>query len=90
MPSSSAVTDATRYFPYFKIGSTHINDGVQVIEDKTAHALTDSINGVSYNPATRLGVSNLLKITSYFYCQRRTVEELAQYYHAIDDAGMQV
>ena len=34
--------------------------------------LTDLINGVSYDPATRLGVSNLLEILSYFDYQRRT------------------
>ena len=34
--------------------------------------LTDLINGVSYDPATRLGLSNLLEILSYFDYQRRT------------------
>ena len=84
--------------PHLKISKPHqdprsriyINDGAQVIEDKIGHALTDSINGVSYDPANRPGVSNLLEITSYFYYQPRTAEELARSYYTIDDAGIEV
>ena len=83
--------------PHLKISKSHqdprsrihIDDGAQVIEDKIGHALTDLINGVSYDPANRSGISNLLEITSYFDYQRRTAGELARSYHAIDDARIQ-
>ncbi len=83
--------------PHLKISKSHqdprslihIDDRAQVIEDKFGQVLTNSINGVSYDPANRPGVSNLLEIMSYFDYQRRTALELARSYHSIDDAGIQ-
>ena len=61
----------------------HINDSPQLIRDKIRVALTDSITGVSYDPANRPGLSNLLDIKSYLDGQRRTPEDFARLYHAM-------
>ena len=61
----------------------HINDDPQVISDKIRLALTDSVTGVSYDPANRPGVSNLLDIMSYLDGQRRTPEDFVKSCHAM-------
>ena len=74
--------------PQLKMSKSHIdersrinvNDTPQVISDKINFALTDSIAGVSYDPVSRPGVSNLLAIMSYFDNRGRTVEELVPAY----------
>lgn len=56
--------------PHLKMSKSHANpksrilitDGREEIEKKIKSALTDSINGVSYDPLNRPGVSNLLEI----------------------------
>ena len=56
----------------------HINDSPDTIAGKIRLSLTDSIQGVSYDPMTRPGVSNLLELLSYFDKEGRTIETLAQ------------
>lgn len=46
-------------------------------------AVTDSINGITYQPAERPGVSNLLAIVSYLDEQGRSSEELANIYREL-------
>ncbi|KAL7808449.1 tryptophanyl-tRNA synthetase [Trichoderma gracile] len=57
-----------------------ITDTPQEIRSKIATALTDSTPGISYDPATRPGISNLLEILSVFDPERRTPAQLAQVY----------
>ena len=71
--------------PRLKMSKSHqdarsrinINDDQEVIRNKIRLALTDSINGISYDPVDRPGVSNLLTIMSYLDNDHRTPEELA-------------
>ncbi len=62
----------------------HVNDTPQIISDKVKFALTDSVAGVSYDPISRPGVSNLLAIMSYFDNRGRTAKELALTYSDMD------
>ena len=62
----------------------HVNDTPRVIGKKVRLALTDSVTGVSYDPISRPGVSNLLAIMSYFDDRGRTAEELALTYSNMD------
>lgn len=62
----------------------HVNDTPRVIGEKVRLALTDSVTGVSYDPISRPGVSNLLAIMSYFDDRGRTAEELALTYSDMD------
>jgi tryptophanyl-tRNA synthetase len=55
-----------------------ITDTPQEIRSKIATALTDSTPGISYDPATRPGISNLLEILSVFDPEGRTPAQLAQ------------
>lgn len=72
--------------PRLKMSKSHqdfrsriqLNDSPDVIGDKIRLALTDSCTGVSYDPESRPGVSNLLAIMSYLDEGGRTAEELAQ------------
>ncbi|KAL7905764.1 hypothetical protein GGI35DRAFT_471291 [Trichoderma velutinum] len=57
-----------------------ITDSSQDIRSKIATALTDSTPGISYDPATRPGISNLLEIFSVFDTERRSPAQLAQTY----------
>ncbi|KAG6030375.1 hypothetical protein E4U41_000119 [Claviceps citrina] len=57
-----------------------ITDTPAEIRAKISSAVTDSITGVSYDPAARPGISNLLAILSVFDAQRRTPQDLAQAY----------
>ncbi|KAK1243062.1 hypothetical protein MKX07_003690 [Trichoderma sp. CBMAI-0711] len=57
-----------------------ITDTPQEIRSKIATALTDSTPGISYDPATRPGISNLLEILSVFDPERRAPAQLAQEY----------
>ena len=78
--------------PQLKMSKSHtdersrinVNDAPRVISDKIKFALTDSIAGVSYDPISRPGVSNLLAIMSYFDNPGRTVEELVATYSNMD------
>ena len=56
----------------------HINDRPDVINDKVKLAMTDSIEGVSYDPDNRPGVSNLLVMMANLGPKRRTPEQVAQ------------
>ncbi|KAL2037031.1 hypothetical protein N7G274_010316 [Stereocaulon virgatum] len=77
--------------PRLKMSKSHqdprsriqINDNPQLIRDKIRVALTDSMTGVSYDPANRPGLSNLLDIMSYLDNQRRAPEDFARLYHAM-------
>ncbi len=55
----------------------HINDAPEVIGNKVRLALTDSVAGLSFDPANRPGVSNLLSIMSSLDRRSRTAEEIA-------------
>ncbi len=55
-----------------------ITDTLEVIKMKIRLALTDSIEGISYDELKRPGVSNLLSITTHLDRQGRSIEELAQ------------
>jgi tryptophanyl-tRNA synthetase len=55
-----------------------ITDSAQEIWKKTMAAVTDSIGSITYDPAQRPGVSNLLEILSVFDSDCRTPELLAQ------------
>lgn len=57
-----------------------ITDSPKQIKSKISSALTDSIPGVTYDPATRPGIANLLDILSIFDPQRRTAADLANAY----------
>ncbi|PKK43486.1 hypothetical protein CI102_12475 [Trichoderma harzianum] len=57
-----------------------ITDSPQDIRSKIATALTDSTPGISYDPATRPGISNLLEIFSVFDTERRSPAQLAEAY----------
>ncbi|UNI19718.1 Tryptophan--tRNA ligase [Purpureocillium takamizusanense] len=57
-----------------------ITDTPDEIRAKISSALTDSHVGISYDIATRPGISNLLDILSIFDAQQRTPSELADAY----------
>ncbi|KAM5362725.1 hypothetical protein ACJZ2D_012387 [Fusarium nematophilum] len=60
-----------------------ITDSPQDIKAKIASAKTDSIPGISYDPAARPGISNLLDILSIFDPDARTAGQLAEAYSDI-------
>ena len=55
-----------------------INDTREVISQKIKGALTDSIEGVSYDPATRPGVSNLIEIMHHMGGGIESCEDIAR------------
>lgn len=57
-----------------------VTDGPKEIKSKIASALTDSLPGVSYDPAERPGISNLLDILSVFDPEGRDGQQLADQY----------
>jgi len=57
-----------------------ITDTPESIRSKVATALTDSIPGISYDPANRPGMSNLLEMLSVFDLQGRKPFQLAEAY----------
>ncbi|KAF4467578.1 tryptophanyl-tRNA synthetase [Fusarium albosuccineum] len=57
-----------------------LTDAPQDIKAKIASAKTDSISGISYDPATRPGISNLLDILSIFDPEAREPSQLAAAY----------
>ena len=71
--------------PRVKMSKSHIdprsrillNDSLSTIRWKIRCALTDSIDGLSYNPEERPGVSNLLLLMSYMDASHRSVEQIA-------------
>jgi tryptophanyl-tRNA synthetase len=70
--------------PHLKMSKSHpdarsrilITDTPETIASKLASARTDSLNAVSYEPATRPGVANLLQLQAHFDPQGRSAEEL--------------
>ena len=56
----------------------HINDLPDVINNKVKLAMTDSIQGVSYDPDNRPGIANLLVMMANLSPEERTPEEVAQ------------
>ncbi|KAM0550767.1 hypothetical protein ACHAPJ_008630 [Fusarium lateritium] len=60
-----------------------ITDSPEDIKVKVGGAKTDSIPGISYDPATRPGVSNLLDILSIFDAEGRKGAQLAEQYSDI-------
>ncbi|KAL8845900.1 MAG: hypothetical protein Q9221_008973 [Calogaya cf. arnoldii] len=71
--------------PYVKMSKSHedpksrilLNDSADTIRSKIKLALTDSIDGLSYNPVERPGVSNLLVLMAYMESFDRSVEQIA-------------
>ncbi|EFY87484.1 tryptophanyl-tRNA synthetase [Metarhizium acridum CQMa 102] len=57
-----------------------ITDTPDEIRLKISSALTDSVHGISYDPALRPGISNLLSLFSIFDAEKRSPEQLAQAY----------
>ncbi len=72
-PTSKMSKSATD--PYSRI---LITDSPSVIHAKLKAALTDSINSVSYDPANRPGVANLLQLLSHFDPEGRSPETLGK------------
>ena len=60
-----------------------ISDSSAEINNKVRLALTDSMSGISYDPATRPGVSNLLSIMSYLDKDGRSCSNLADSYRKL-------
>ncbi|KAL8805501.1 MAG: hypothetical protein Q9200_005409 [Gallowayella weberi] len=54
-----------------------LDDSPDDIRLKIKAALTDSTNGVSYDPVERPGVSNLLTLVAYLDERQRSVEQIA-------------
>ena len=77
--------------PQLKMSKSHddsrsrilITDDHEEIHTKIKLALTDSMQGVSFDPVTRPGVSNLLALVSFLNNGRPTCEEVAQQYSAL-------
>ncbi|KAL9595804.1 MAG: hypothetical protein Q9219_006219 [cf. Caloplaca sp. 3 TL-2023] len=57
-----------------------LNDSSEDIQTKIKAALTDSIEGLSYSPTKRPGVSNLLTIMACMDPYRNSEEQLAEDY----------
>jgi tryptophanyl-tRNA synthetase len=57
-----------------------ITDNPEEIKTKIASALTDSTPGITYDMATRPGISNLLDILSIFDAEGRNPERLAEHF----------
>ena len=72
--------------PTLKMSKSHkdtqsrinINDSPEEIMSKINMALTDSFPGISYDPITRPGVSNLLELLYQFDMHKRSIETLVQ------------
>ena len=60
-----------------------LNDSPEDIRMKIKAALTDSTEGLSYNPAERPGVSNLLTLMTSMDKHRRSEEQIAEESQAI-------
>ena len=77
--------------PRLKMSKSHedprsrilISDSLEDIEMKIRLALTDSMSGVSYDPVSRPGVSNLLSIMSHLDEKDRSGEDLAEAYKGL-------
>ena len=71
--------------PLLKMSKSHddarsrilLGDSPEDIRKKVKQALTDSIPGISYDPAGRPGVSNLVEILSYLGEERKTCQAIA-------------
>ncbi|KAL7918503.1 hypothetical protein ACQKWADRAFT_323719 [Trichoderma austrokoningii] len=92
VPPSTIISPAQRIMsltePTSKMSKSHkaqrsrilLTDTPEEIRSKIGSALTDSTPGVSYDPATRPGFSNLLEIYSVFDAQGRSPAQLAEVY----------
>ena len=57
-----------------------ISDAPDAIHEKVKHALTDSIEGVTYDPVKRPGVSNLIDILRHVRFESQFPEEIVAEY----------
>lgn len=72
--------------PRLKMSKSHedprsrimLNDSPHDIQAKIRAALTDSVDGVSFNPAERPGVSNLLTLKAHMDGGQRSEEQIAE------------
>ncbi|KAK0629822.1 hypothetical protein B0T17DRAFT_526647 [Bombardia bombarda] len=55
-----------------------LTDSAHAIKNKVLKAVTDSQDGISYDPVGRPGVSNLVELASYFDAAGRTPEQLVE------------
>ena len=75
--------------PYRKMSKSHkdnrsrinIDDSTEEISIKIKLALTDSIDGLTYEPESRPGVANLLELMSHFDSEARSAALLARSLH---------
>lgn len=78
--------------PHLKMSKSHtdarsrilLNDTPDQINSKVMAALTDSTNNVSYDPTNRPGVTNLLRLLSYFDPEGRSAAELGMTHSALN------
>jgi len=54
-----------------------LTDSAEEIRSKIMVALTDSQTGITYDPASRPGVSNLIELLSYMHPGSQTCDEIA-------------
>ena len=74
--------------PHLKMSKSHespqsrvlITDAPDVIREKVKHALTDSMDGISYDPVKRPGVSNLINILRHIRFGDPSPEEIVAEY----------
>ena len=77
--------------PSLKMSKSHenqrsriiITDNPDVIREKVKHALTDSLEGISYDPILRPGVSSLVNILRYLRFEDQTPESVVAEYHTM-------
>ena len=70
--------------PHLKMSKSHesprsrivITDAPDVIREKVKHALTDSLEGISYDPVKRPGVSNLIDILRHVHPNGQSLKEI--------------
>ena len=59
----------------------HINDSQEDIACKIRQALTDSIHNITYDPANRPGISNMLDLVSCFHEEGKAAPQIAEECH---------
>ncbi len=77
--------------PTLKMSKSHENprsrilltDSQEEINDKIKQALTDSLPGISYNPSTRPGISNLIEIVHHLEGGATSCEALASSFDSL-------
>lgn len=84
--------------PTQKMSKSHLNpksrilitDTPEEVASKIMGAKTDNINSPTFDPESRVGVSNLLTLMSHFDEQKRTPQELAALHSSLDMKGFKL